>query len=209
MSRTTVFNITDLSNLEHIAVWPIGTPPATSSYLSRMLEHGVTCLNITLRWPLEAYRTLENAVVAKGVVKEEQVSQVLEAWARTGERLSKLESLAQLRLWFDHADLSIWALVNEKALLNPLIVQMSGKTVNIVVILLKLHPLHEHEDRHFLDNTLGGRIRLYRMLRQRWHSSKDDNGAVEVIYKPDFPFSIDVFDDKSIEEAEAWERQAW
>ena len=93
--------------------------------------------------------------------------------------------------------------------MNPLIAQISKTTADIAIVPPKLHPLHEDEDRHLLEDTHIGRLRLYRMFRQRWHSSEDDTGAGEVIYKPDFPFSIDVFDDRSHDEAEAWERQAW
>lgn len=176
-----------------------------------MLERGIARLNITLRWPLQVFRDLEKSPAAVPGRQEqaEQDSPISEAWTETGEILRNMETLTRLRLWFDHSEPSTWALVNEKALLDPLIAKLSKTTADITIILPKLHPLHEDEDRHFLENTHIGIFRLYRMVRQRWHSSEDDTGAVQVIYKPDFPFSIDVFDDRSQEEAEAWERQAW
>ena len=132
MSRTTVFNITDLRDLEHISRKTMDFITPDSSYTLRVLERGIARLNITLRWPLQAFRDFEKspAAVSGCQEQEEQDSPISEAWTETGEILRNMETLTRLRLWFDHSEPSTWALVNEKALLDPLIAKMS-KTVTV------------------------------------------------------------------------------
>jgi hypothetical protein len=109
-----------------------------------------------------------------------------------GSTLGHLSTLKQLSLWFDHSDTCSWTMVNERKLLSPLLAHLSRTFINVSIILPKLHPLHEREDRHFINVSLGKSVRLHRTLRQRWHSHQYSLNSMEVIHKPDFPLGYDI-----------------
>lgn len=95
--------------------------------------------------------------------------------------------------------------MNERSLLDPLLSQLSH-TAKVVIILPKLHPLHEHEDRHFLNPRLGNTIRLCRKLRQRWRSEGNPNHVDQV---PDIPYFFDIREEWGLNRVEEYERPMW
>jgi hypothetical protein len=52
-------------------------------------------------------------------------------------------------------------------------------------------------------------VQLHRKLRQRYYSQLNWRGEIEVVQKPDFPLSREMFDEWTIAEVEEWERKAW
>jgi hypothetical protein len=93
--------------------------------------------------------------------------------------------------------------------LSPLLTALSFTPIETYITLPKLHPLHEKEDRHYVDEHIGRKVQLHRTLRQRWLPGENRRGDIEVFYKPDFPLTIDVFEDFTFKQAEEWERERW
>lgn len=205
--RVTVINCTDLKTLE----WLSGVIKVAKSSLNEttlcVSSQRITRLNITLRWPLEVFQGLEISLDQLDFDDlEDQDLKLTHSWMCINDTISHFENLTSLNLWFDHADHCSWSVVNERTLLSSLLAHLSTTRIRTVIILPKLHPLHERHDRHFMTPDLSQHVRLHRKLRQRYHS--DETGRDEVL-RWDFPVAIDLMTHLSLEEIEDWERKKW
>jgi hypothetical protein len=137
----------------------------------------------------------------------------VQPWLRIGAIISQLKRLIKLRLWLDYDEPGYWAVVNEKAILEPLLAHLSDnqRSLQVTVTLPKLHPKFEEEDRHYVDGQLPGTVYLHRVLRQMYWNNPGAGGHASVEYKPDFPFFLELIDifDCSLEELENMERRHW
>jgi hypothetical protein len=205
MLHRVVVNITDLATLMRMC------NEAAGHVRPIILQQGVRHLSLTLRMPLDFYKSLETQTEKTTITPSEIQQEPIAAhtWAQLRSMLDKLTTLSTLRLWFDHSDTCSWSFVNERALLSSILTYLSATAITTTIILLRLHPVYESPDRHFTTDELGKNLYLYRKLRQRWYSEVDRSGDVDVVHKPDFPIAIDAFDDMTIVEAEMWERKHW
>jgi len=155
-----------------------------------MIKNGIKRLNITLRLPLDFFQSWETPAA-------QSWSQICSA--------SLFQSLSTLHVWFDHTATDTWAIVDEHTLLDPLLSRLSH-TTKVVIILPKLHPLHEHEDRHFLVPRINETTYLYRKLRQRYRCN---DHSLHIIHVADFPYFFDLNQTCTLAEVEAFEREGW
>jgi hypothetical protein len=180
----------------------------------------VTQLSISLRLPLKFFQTLEQSLQDPAIVAESAESTEsntapvdVQPWLRIGTIISQLKRLKKLRLKLDYDEPGYWAVVNEKALLEPLLANLSDTqpSLQVTVTLPKLHPKFEQEDRHYIDGQLPGTARLHRVLRQMYWKNPGTRGRGFVEYKPDFPFLLEFIDlfEYSLEELEYMERGHW
>lgn len=211
LSGTLVFTITDLETLERLSQMKRNIDATSLKSVSPVLHSRVTKLNIIMRWPLELYQSYETHATDSADLSTELLA-TKKSWRRLAETIERFDSLLSLHLWFDHSAPCSWSMVDERALLSPLLTALSPTSIDICISLPKLHPVHGREHRHFVNGHehMGPRAQLHRTLRQRWHPQQNSRlGRVEVLHRPDFPFSIDAFEDFTIDQAEQWERKMW
>lgn len=221
MTRTAAVNVTDLHTLQLLGEGGFCASSGSPS-IPAILGRSITQLSITLRLPLAFFHALERPAECTAHSSEpEHTSMCSKSWSNVGYIISQLKTLTKLRLWFDHSEACTWSKVNEVALLSDLISQVNEarQPIDVSVFLPKLHPLHEHESRHYMTADLGPSIRLHRKLRQRWHYI-EVWGDFEVSLEPDFPFMLEVMRDfdhytlssfrwDSLETIEEHERHGW
>ena len=117
-----------------------------------------------------------------------------------------------LTLWLDHDEQCAWAAVHERAMLRPVAAYLSNKRSLVASLSLpNLHPKLEREDRHFVQGS-PAQVLLHRRIRQRHYGQLDVNGESEVVYKPDFPFLLELYEfypEEDAAELEEFERSEW
>jgi hypothetical protein len=203
-----VVHFTDFDTLNCLNGKSASQVSASPDFLAFPLSN-VTQLSITLRLPLKFFQTLEQPSENAAILAESDIASLgVKSWLRLSSVISQLNKLTKLRLWLDYDEPGYWTVVNEKALLEPLLTELSNtkSSLEVIVVLPKLHPKYERGYRHFVDGKLPGGARLHRALRQSYWK---DCGHVE--HKPDFPFMLDMIEvcDWSLDEVEVWERNQW
>jgi hypothetical protein len=212
VTRTAIIHITDLDTLDSLGQGSMTTISAHPSFFAATLST-MTQLIVTLRLPLRFFKALErepqDAAITPGA--DPQPLDV-NPWLRLGPTLDRLQNLTNLRMWLDYDEAGYWSVVNERALLDPLLIYMyeNGRQLDVSIVLPKLHPKFEDEARHYVSAELPGRAQLCRVLRQRWWHDKDSR--YKVIEKRDFPFSdalYELVDRPWDEHLEGQERADW
>jgi hypothetical protein len=165
----------------------------------------VTRLSLVLRLPLEFYHSLDSSEDIESDMQSD-----ITTWERLDSTLRALTKLKRLQIWLEHSETSSWSVINERAVLAPLIRLCNTQDLKIVISLPKLHPKFEQEARHFTSESPAP-FHLHRRLRQRHHVCMNSRGYPEVIYKADFPFLLDIIDfhDRPLLELEEEERGYW
>ena len=206
MSRTAIIHLTDLETLAGLAT-KLYAP--SSGRLPIIHVDQITHLSLILRMPLQFFHSVE-ALRRISPSSAEEESWTAQFWTQIGSTLEKFTSLKIFRLWIDHSNPEPWSLVNERTLLSPLLSHLPH-AIKVVIILPRLHPVHEHPDRHFFPGQDPvGDVRLFRKLRLRYRSTIDCFGDVDVVESPDFPFLRGLWvGEKTAAEQEAWEREQW
>jgi hypothetical protein len=203
--RTSMVQITEFDTLdcldEHLAT---AEHAPSSFFASKLCE--ITRLGITLRLPLQCFQSLENL---PNNVELDPASAGLKPWLQLGSTLGQLKRLTKVELWLDYDKEGSWSVVSERALLDPLLTQLHSQhsSLDVSVILPKLHPKYEQEDRHYIHGDLPGNARLQRVLRQSFHTCFSARGDAYVIEEADFPIMTGWF--WTVEEAEEMERKMW
>ncbi|KAH7067507.1 hypothetical protein BKA63DRAFT_607352 [Paraphoma chrysanthemicola] len=192
LADTVVFHINDMGSLEPMKYWtnlevPAAdrSPSATSNFIGCTLPN-VKNLEISLRIPPDRYNALENP---------DEVTTFTIAWNGL-QRLSPP---------------STWSILNEKTLLSPFNRLNELLTLNLTIVLSKLHPKHQTPERHFVDDRTPMGVLIHRRYRQRWYGTESTNGVSEVHHAPDFPILYELSDlwDMSMDEIEQLERDEW
>jgi len=183
----------------------LATLDALGKALPGVFTQGVARLSLTLRMPLGFFQALERP---REVLRDMQVRLCKDIPAP----LSGFTALKKFSLGLDRADKQMWSVVDEQALLTPLLALFTDAPVEVVIFLPMLHPLYSSPDRHFLPTSKqpSANVRIIRKLRQRWRGEVDFRGEMDGVHRPDYPFSVDAFDGYMTPgEAELWEREAW
>jgi hypothetical protein len=177
--RTSVIRITDLNTLDCLDE-QLAITAHPSFFPTKLCE--ISRLGITLRLPLHVFQALEYQSRDVDTTSEpDPVSADLMSWSRLGSTLNQLKRLTKLELWVDFDEVGSWSMVSERALLDPLLSHLFSEhsSLEISIILPKLHPKFEHEDRHYVNGELPGNARLQRVLRQSHHAHVDTQGTNE------------------------------
>jgi hypothetical protein len=163
-------------------------------------------LSISLRLSLATYEALENAGDS-GSSK----SLLISAWTELPFALDYLSRLRRLQIWLDHEEPCSWSVVNERAVLSPLVSLSSNPELDVSINLPKLHPKWEAPERHFTEDSPQLPIAIHRRYRQRYHGVEDSNANLCVKFESDFPICYEVADleEWTIEEVEELERESW
>ena len=235
LARTALIHVTDLETLACAVGMMEDIPGLTTSHLSRdvgTMLLGVTHLSITLKLPLAFFQSLERLPEEGEEASADSkptppLSLDVERWSRLAPSLNQLKNLTHLYLSLDHSSPESWSLVNERAVLSPIITHLCASTypqsLNTTIVLPNLHPKFERKDRHFTTTpTLSLpssqlQVQLLRRLRQRYHSNENDNARCygRVVHRPDFPISLKFlleyaeFWGDSVEQLVEWEREEW
>jgi hypothetical protein len=161
-------------------------------------------MSINLRLPLTTYKAFDET-------SPYPEPSLLFAWTTLPLVMEMLSKLSMLRIWLNHDDPISWSVVNERAMLSPLVSLASRQNLNVSIDFPKRHPRWETPERHSTDNHLSLSIAIHRQYRQRFRVVKGgiDNDCVK--YEPDFPimYEFPEWDDVSIEEVEEGERICW
>ncbi|KAH5750100.1 hypothetical protein HBI88_243320 [Parastagonospora nodorum] len=206
MSRTAITHVTDLETLAGLGT---NIPAPSPDHLPIILVDQITHLSLTLRMPLRFFYSIE-ALQQYSPSSTEQESWTAQFWTQIDSILEKFTSLTVFRLWVDHCDPEPWSLVNERILLSPLLSHLPHST-KVIIVLPRLHPVHEHPDGDFLpgQDELGN-VHLFRKLRLRCRSTINPDGDVDVVDSPDFPLLKGLWEgEKTATEEETWEREQW
>jgi hypothetical protein len=211
LSRTAVFTFIGLETFYSLSKRVAATNHTLLNNVPTVLQRDIIYLSITLRLPLNFFQSVEGLPEDPATTLEgtEQGFVTAQSWMQLGSMLGQFSSLTSLRLWFDHSEPCTWSVVNERRLLSPLLTQLSTTGIDVSVILPKLHPRHEREDRHFISKPLGTFVQLHRQLRQEYYVQETSQGDIEIVTKLDFPFFQDFFPGMPLAEIEAWERKLW
>jgi hypothetical protein len=202
LARTIVTNVTDLHTLCVLTEQMATVGPTPSEYLPVILQQGINRLSVTLRLPLGFFKSFDALPASP---ETQHISHDAHSWLQICSAPGFLRTLTTLSVWIDHIGLCSWSVVNERKMLCPLVDQLLHTDTELIIILPKLHPLHECEERHFVTNRMGRKTQVYRKLRQRYHSQEDGH----VVCKPDFPFLIDIRESMSMADVEEDERAMW
>ncbi|KAB5533485.1 hypothetical protein GE09DRAFT_1193330, partial [Coniochaeta sp. 2T2.1] len=234
--RSVTLYVTDLEILQHLSDLYSGSQNWISPYSVLFTEiQLLRSLDITLRLPFLLLRALG----IKGVMQGTSVSRAAEmhtreserewvsAWMRVWSSLApRLPELRRLNIWLDHDDSKSWTVLNERAILSPIITSISPTTSDslqdVTLSLPKTHPRYEHPERHYLPSgpPPPPYVTIERLLRRMLHYEETRPGTFEVVYKPDFPAPLDLIDFSTecrpdldpiriAEEIERTERVAW
>lgn len=101
-----------------------------------VLPRRVGELGLTLRMPLEFFRAFERQGEDAGAMRQVQL------WKKMPLTLANLPKLKALRIWLDHTDAQTWSIVNERAVLAPLLAHLSTTSAEVLIFLPMLHPIY-------------------------------------------------------------------
>lgn len=165
----------------------------------------VTRLSLVFRLPLHFYHSVDRSENTKSDAQDDVM-----IWLQLDSCLRVLTKLKGLQIWLEHGETCSWSVVNERAVLAPLIRLCKTQDLELSISLPKLHPTYEQEARHFTSESLVP-FHLHRRLRQRHHGRTSSSGRLEVVYKADFPFLLDIIDfhDRPLADLEEKERGYW
>ncbi|KAH7401210.1 hypothetical protein BKA66DRAFT_405926 [Pyrenochaeta sp. MPI-SDFR-AT-0127] len=187
LARTAIIHITDLRMirwLHEMMAIPLMHPRIVSS-----LALALTHLQMTLRLPLIFYQLLECQEDANDSKLE--LAGAIDTWLQLPATLIRMKQLSKFCIWLDHDEPCSWSVVNERALLAPITRLSGSRNLTISIVLPKLHPKLESDDRHFISGSPIS-FQLYRRLRQRWHAREPTPACSSgIVHGPDFPFLID------------------
>ncbi|KAF2867367.1 hypothetical protein BDV95DRAFT_598055 [Massariosphaeria phaeospora] len=184
MARTATINVTDLATLGSLL------QKADPSHSNSMFSVGsglssivpcITKLDITLRLPLSAFRTIED-LSTKGT-PESPVSHEsaaisasdLAAWSQLYSSITHLSGLRRLHIWLDHSDKTSWSALNERAMLLPLTPLATLPDLRVSVNLPLLNPRYTGSDRHFCEDSPPPPFPIQRSKRLINHSQYHDD----------------------------------
>ncbi|KAH8722874.1 hypothetical protein GQ44DRAFT_774655 [Phaeosphaeriaceae sp. PMI808] len=170
-------------------------------------------LHVTLRLPIAAYNelTTNNEGYSSSSFL---VPSFLSTWSQLPLAIERLRSLQRLRIWLDHDEPCSWSIVNERAILNPL-VSLNRNGFDVSINLPKLHPRWETPNRHFTDDSAPFLLPIHRRYRQRYHSILLSDGSLYQQHSPDFPETYEAIEDFEVWgfatklEAEELEKRNW
>jgi hypothetical protein len=147
----------------------------TSRLITKILAN-TKSLEVLLKLPLATYQALEDQASSGS-----SSSHHLPAWANLPRSFQNWPVLRKLYIRLDHSDSISWSLVNERAILTPLV---DLPNPQITIALPKLNPKYESPYRHFIEQSP---LAISRHYRQRYHATKIINGKTGIEYNPDFP----------------------
>ena len=201
----------DLDTLERVLQGPGSSSLEAlthSAYLSNALLRTQN-LSIVLMLALKTHRIGPNS--DGSTIARSSIYNAV-AWLQVSPAIAQLRKLRNLNIWIDHDSATTWTVVNERAILSPLVELAHTHTMNISIILPKLHPGYETPERHFTPHSPAPPFTLTRRLRQRYHGVDLGEGRFHVEYKADFPIMWEDDSDDSDDDlptAEATERALW
>jgi hypothetical protein len=195
--------ITDLETIVSLKRMA-ATPPKPLNIFSCLILP-VTRVDLVFRLPLHFYHSLDRTENTNFEAQDNVMT-----WMQLDSCLRVLTQLKRLQIWLEHGETCSWSVVNERAVLAPLIRLCKIQDLESSISLPKLHPTYEQEARHFTSESLVP-FHLHRRLRQRHHGRTSSTGRLEVFYKADFPFLLDIIDfhDRPLAVLEEEERGYW
>lgn len=144
--RNLVVHITDLHVLRDIYAAP---SDGVASQLDGLLSNAARWtrrLASSLRLPLPVFEAIDGKTESPSEGTRTLASRGSSIWPE----VALTSDLRTLHLDIDHTDVSSWSVVNELRLLGPILVlKQQVPNVSVTVVLPKLHPRYETQDRHF------------------------------------------------------------
>ncbi|KAH7071244.1 hypothetical protein BKA63DRAFT_69539 [Paraphoma chrysanthemicola] len=178
-------------------------------------------LDITLRLSLAIFTRVENYTVSSSdgsfgaahvSEAEDSIASQADKWLQMCARLPRLKNLSRVRIWLDHDQTHYWAIINERAFLEPVVKSLERSDVKISIHLPLLNPAMENAHRHFLEPKSAPNLTIVRRVRQRYHGIVNSRGRLCVRERGDFPL-LDLgsypFEDLNKEELRSVERELW
>jgi hypothetical protein len=204
-----VFQMHDLKTLEILALnFKLGSMKLHSTFTSTLfgcILPNVKELSVDLRLPVEKYEALENAV--QSTLSEPLL---IVGWSGLPLILGKMSKLRKLDISLDHDRPCSWSVVNERAILSPLVSVIANLNLDIHIHLPKLHPKWENPARHFIEDNSASPVAIHRRYRLRYHAIKSSDGSLLEKRAPDFPITHEYIAwDMTMEQIETNERRAW
>lgn len=195
-----------------------------SSEFLRHFVPNVKELHIVLNLPRSDYEGLERFPAPREIASSTSpsTSDLLKAtWLRIPTAINSMHHLQKLNIWLDLNAPFSWSILNERAILSPLLPFHNSPT-NILINLPILHPKHENPSRHFTSDTDPFPIPIHRRYRAQIRTATASNGSVYEMVRLDYPqcsdFASFMLCDGDIggdevnvtrEEEEEWERRQW
>lgn len=215
------FHIMDLETLTLLQGMPLSQNETLVSRpdvcLQASIAPQIEKLSIYLRRPLAFFRELGNSPMLASAISRSVIRPNSRSELNTSMEAG-FPSLRKLLLWLDHSGIEYWSVVDERAVLGPLLTAAASyPSLEIVLVLPKTHPILENSERHFLGDDLercGHEMglppaKVRRVWRQRYryfgsHKAEDAPvprdfdpyrqrrryGPVRVKYVHDFPLFL-------------------
>lgn len=220
------FHAQDIGTLNLI----IDVLPQCSTTFSRssicceaFIRNRIERLFITLSRPLAFFRVLETCSLSGKSSSHLELEQDARAWVDATNRLpTGLPRLRKLLLWFDHTGREYWSVVNERALLSPILSATAAfGSLDVVIVLPKAHPSIASNQKHFLENNLTVEVprrpsltvAVHRVLRRRLRAAEGSHAPRgNSRWCDDFPHLLNhpyFRDTMSLAEIEEYETKGW
>jgi hypothetical protein len=205
LARSTSICVADVGIFRHLKVRS-GSPPIPFETFSSLLVQ-VTRLSLHTKLPLRLFQCLDTAAEHTDASSQDFKS----SWIQLGSIATLLPRITRLELWLDHDEPCDWTVINERGIISPLNQLSDNGDLEVSISLPKLHPRFETESRHFTSDGMPTPFDLHRRFRQRHHGRITSRGLAEVLYKPEYPYLVDVigYHEMSVAELEAEERDWW
>lgn len=171
-----VVHVTDLHVLRDVCAPPTGSVASQIDELLSTAAGKAKSLAVSLRLALPVFEALDTEPVSPS----EETRDLASIWSSVWPNVARMSNLQHLRVEIDHTDLSSWSVVNERKVLGPVASALEPRMpdVAVTIILPKLHPRHETEDRHFVDDDMFPfPLSITRRVRQKCQAWRDYQGT--------------------------------
>jgi len=171
-----VVHVTDLHVLRDICAF--STDAVASQQMDELIFASASrtrVLALSLRLPLPVFEALDGQ---HSEPPSEETKALASLWSSIWPQVALMSDLRHVRVEIDHTDLSSWSVVNERRVLAPIASFIQATKISIMVVLPKLHPRYETQNRHFREeDTDSLSLCITRRVRQKCHAWRDYKGT--------------------------------
>ncbi|OAQ64372.1 hypothetical protein VFPPC_05651 [Pochonia chlamydosporia 170] len=178
-----VLHITDLTTLDQLLNGDDKSPSGSliDSLPKTSFSH-VRKLNLTFRLTLQDYKMIElqakQPISLDHLTNKPPVALWMDIWAG----IAKLKHLQSLHLYLDHDSQASWTLVNEAAILTPLLALSQNPNLRTTISIPALPPQDTQTNTPPLSLSP---LNIKRFTRQRFFTEQRQDGTYGIVYEDD------------------------
>ncbi|TWU73839.1 hypothetical protein ED733_005254 [Metarhizium rileyi] len=186
-AEMSILHITDLATLDRLLKGYDGSSTggfSTDNVLAGSFA-GVRGLSLAFRLPLQVYQMIELQERQPVVPNHANDQSRPAAWKGIWSAIAKLKHLCSLEISLDHDSEASWTLVNEAAILSPLLPLSHNSTISTTICLPSIPPQDTQQDTGSSARHILSMFNTRRFMRQRFFPEQRRDGTYGIIYEDD------------------------